>query len=691
VATLSGLFTILGGRSSRSNAAGRQDEPDGWQEFLVNRGLALAAPLFLLTLVILLSWWTTAGLQLAWDRVSLLQNMWTYDDFARLRNEAHAADVRIGALMLPDYGAHLAVLKITRPSVALAIVIILLAAGGLSSLSNLNVFSLHGMYRDRLIRAYFAASRMARAPNLLTGFDDRDNLPLQQLRPAMFTLRDALALVTTIKAPGTGPIADCVKMEVLDKLPLDVRQRLIALVRPTFVDWDLGEHVVRGFNALLATLALVDAGSPVDTASPFLVDLPSWNRAVLARQYPALAQPQAIADPAQPAAAANVPLVAHATVATGAARAAGAAAGAGMALAAGAGTAAGAAVAATVTSAPAADMNTAAGATLVRAAEPTAMRALFPLINTTLNLTAGDDLAWQERKAESFLFTPLHVGGTRVGFRRTQWLDAQGTDCRYGGGGANNGVSLGTATTISGAAANPNMGYHSSPIITFLLTLFNARLGSWMGNPRFAIAAASEAPRFGVVPIASEATGYTNERRAYVNLSDGGHFENLGIYEAVRRRCHLVLVVDAGQDAAFTFEDLGNAVSKIRVDYGVPIEFVRPPDIHGRGEGAPTTPSKHGGLARIRYSCVDPGCRDGWLLYVKPAIDGDEPSDVAHYAKQHEEFPHQSTADQFFTESQFESYRALGRYTMQRILGERPVTTEAGLVCRFYRTCVTNR
>lgn len=147
--------------------------------------------------------------------------------------------------------------------------------------------------------------------------------------------------------------------------------------------------------------------------------------------------------------------------------------------------------------------------------------------------------------------------------------------------------------------------------------------------------------------------------------------------------------MDAGQDADFTFEDLGNAVSKIRVDFGVPIEFVRPPDIHRRDDPATKTASKHGALARIRYSCVDPGCRDGWLLYVKPAIDGGEPADVAHYAKQHPDFPHQSTADQFFTETQFESYRALGRYTMQRILGPKPVTSEAGLVWRFYRTCVT--
>jgi hypothetical protein len=609
--TVTGLFTILGGGSARSTAGGRQDEPDGWREFLVNRGLALAAPLFLVMLIILLSWGTSALLTFAWSRIASLQNIWTYD-FGMLQTYAMQADVRLGGWQFGDRGAHLAVLMCTRPLVASTIVVLFLGLCAIASVAaDLNVFSLHGMYRDRLIRAYLAASRMARMPNPLTGFDERDNMPMHQLRPGMFTLQDACRLVVTLKSLGQDEVSKCVKANVTDTLPLGMQERIDAIVHPTEVDWDLGEVIVRAFNDLLATLALCKAGAPAADAP--LIDLPAWNRAVLAARFPDLALQ-------------------------------------------------------TVDGAP--------------------RRPLFPLINTALNLVAGDDLAWQERKAEAFVFSPLHIGGARVGYRRIQWRE-QDADRRYGGGGANLGVSLGTAITVSGAAANPNMGYHSSPVITFLLTLFNARLGRWMGNPRVETAAARQSPRFGVLPTIAEAIGFTNERRDYVNLSDGGHFENLGLYEAVRRRCHLVFVVDAGQDADFTFEDLGNAVSKIRVDFGVPIEFVRPPAIHRRDDPTAKSPSKHGALARIRYSCIDPGARDGWLLYVKPAIDGDEPADVAHYAKQHPDFPHQSTADQFFTETQFESYRALGRYTMQRILGVRPVRTEAGLVCRFYRTCVT--
>ena len=89
-----------------------------------------------------------------------------------------------------------------------------------------------------------------------------------------------------------------------------------------------------------------------------------------------------------------------------------------------------------------------------------------------LNLVGGKRLAWQERRAESFTISPLHCGSLYRGYRRSRI---------YGGV---DGISLGTAVTISGAAVSSNMGYHSSSAaVTFVLTLFNARLGWWLGNP----------------------------------------------------------------------------------------------------------------------------------------------------------------------------------------------------------------
>ena len=149
-------------------------------------------------------------------------------------------------------------------------------------------------------------------------------------------------------------------------------------------------------------------------------------------------------------------------------------------------------------------------------------------------------------------------------------------------------------------------------------------------------------------------------------LSDGGHFENLGLYEMVLRRCHTIVLVDAGQDGDGKFEDLGNAMRKIRIDLGVPITFKQGPTIYPRAQ---QKPGQYCALADIEYSCVDgEGAVTGQLLYIKPAFYGKEPTDIYNYAQSNPAFPHEPTADQFFDESQFESYRMLGSHIMS-VLG----------------------
>jgi hypothetical protein len=159
-------------------------------------------------------------------------------------------------------------------------------------------------------------------------------------------------------------------------------------------------------------------------------------------------------------------------------------------------------------------------------------------------------------------------------------------------------------------------------------------------------------------------TGNTTARTRFVNLSDGGHFENLGLYEMVRRRCHCIIVSDAGCDPAYTFEDLSNAVRKIRIDFSIPIEF--PPDGLGMSVAGQGTANRHIAIGTIRYSAVDGPVADGVLIYMKATLSGDEPVDVLNYARSHPIFPHESTANQFFTEAQFESYRVLGLHTLQQ-------------------------
>jgi len=292
-----------------------------------------------------------------------------------------------------------------------------------------------------------------------------------------------------------------------------------------------------------------------------------------------------------------------------------------------------------------------------------ALRELSPekplhVLNGALNLVKGEQLAWQERKAESFTMSRLHCGSwnQRVGYRPS---------AEYG-----DGITLGTAMAISGAAANPNMGYYSSPIVGFLMALFNLRLGWWLGNPGAPGADTwrRSGPGYSVGPLFSEAIGNTTDRYKYVNLSDGGHFEDLGLYEMVLRRCHYIVISDAAQDPECSFTDLGEAVRKIRIDFGIPIEF-GPMSIYPRSQiDAVKGPGHNCAIGRIRYSIVDgDAAPDGVIVYIRPACYGDEPRDIYEYFKTNPEFPHESTADQFFSESQFESYRMLGAHTMAKL------------------------
>jgi hypothetical protein len=286
------------------------------------------------------------------------------------------------------------------------------------------------------------------------------------------------------------------------------------------------------------------------------------------------------------------------------------------------------------------------------------------VVNLALNVVSGERLAWQQRKAQAFSVSPLHCGNHELGYRDS---------AQYGGP---NGITLGTAVTISGAAASPNMGYHSSPIVGLIMTLLNARLGAWLGNPGKAgnDTWTESGPRTAIGSLVKEAFGLTTNTNCYVYLSDGGHFENLALYNMVLRRCRYIVVLDSGCDAKYGYEDLGNALRKIRIDLKIPIEFADD-DIRPLREKA-----KRCAVARIRYSEVDGPCEDGILIYVKPILLGNESPDVESYAAAFPEFPHQSTADQWFNESQTESYRMLGLHTVEEICRGWDGGTWAGFV-----------
>lgn len=327
---------------------------------------------------------------------------------------------------------------------------------------------------------------------------------------------------------------------------------------------------------------------------------------------------------------------------------------------------------------------------------------LYPIINVALNITASENLAWQERKAMPFVFSPLYCGSNfldadpdrtyeeREGaFIATMNFGGRESDLAMEGSG----VSLATAMSISGAAASPNMGYHSSPATAFLMTLFNVRLGAWMSNPAVAnqkgIEVRDSGPGNSLRALVRELAGSTDDRGRDIYLSDGGHFENLGLYEMLRRGCHFIVVSDAGCDPECAYADLGNAVRKAKIDLNIEIVFTnmkisrRGQEVEGQlawALGTITYPRREGEPAEIVQ-------RTGKILYLKPSYfdEGNLPADVVSYAKMNAAYPHETTGDQFFSESQFESYRKLG-FTLASRLGGTPAGVTFPTMESFFAT-----
>ncbi|MFN9370668.1 MAG: patatin-like phospholipase family protein [Planctomycetaceae bacterium] len=283
----------------------------------------------------------------------------------------------------------------------------------------------------------------------------------------------------------------------------------------------------------------------------------------------------------------------------------------------------------------------------------------------------AETLQFLDRQAESFVFSPLFCGSESTGYCPTQ---------EFAGN-----VTVGTAIAASGAAVSPNMGYHSSPAITALLTVFNFRLGSWFGNPGNPQTRVETNPSESAGLLLSELLGQTPGNSPYVYVSDGGHFENMGVYELIRRRCRFIVAVDSGTDPTSN-DNLGRLIRQVRIDFGVGIELDMTP-VTPRDDGLCAA---HITVGRIHYGVTwdendrpigpledletfeeaDPVYRrelnQGILIWIKNSITGDESGDVLNYRAENPEFPYDPTLNQFFSEAQFESYRRLGVHSVTR-------------------------
>jgi GNAT superfamily N-acetyltransferase len=214
-------------------------------------------------------------------------------------------------------------------------------------------------------------------------------------------------------------------------------------------------------------------------------------------------------------------------------------------------------------------------------------------------------------------------------------------------------TTLAGAVTASAAAFNPAMGLTSTKLgvgVTFLVAALDLRLGLWLPHP----ADGSTLPAWlpGNWFLREMMSRLVVTRGRGVHLSDGGHFENLALYELVRRHCRYIVVSDCGQDLDMAFDDVGNAIRRVRADFGVEItldfEALRP-DANGLSR-------RHVAVGDITYPDGDRGV----IVVIKPTVTGDEPNDVLQYRSRNSDFPHETTTDQFYDAAQWESYRRLG-------------------------------
>ncbi len=298
------------------------------------------------------------------------------------------------------------------------------------------------------------------------------------------------------------------------------------------------------------------------------------------------------------------------------------------------------------------------------------------IVCASLNLAGSRELAWQTRKALSFMFTPFSCGyvipkplkpkqssaeaNNGRPAQRASYFASSADYMRRPRLGEEAAVSLGSAMSISGAAASPNQGYHTNKGLAFLMALFNVRIGRWCPNPRAGAAAARRLdPRSGVSWFVAELMGLTNECKGFVYLSDGGHFDNMGLYELLRRRCAAIVVVDGEQDEDFKFDGLSEAVRKSRLDLNAEVDL-DPTPIRPAGPARVSAISYALGAARY----AEAPDHQAPLLYLKLSLPQAEraklPVDVVGYAAANADFPHQSTGDQWFDEAQFESFCKLG-------------------------------
>lgn len=283
----------------------------------------------------------------------------------------------------------------------------------------------------------------------------------------------------------------------------------------------------------------------------------------------------------------------------------------------------------------------------------------YPLINTNAILVHDEDQKVASRGGDNFLISPFFIGSTATGWQHTaKYIQLNGP------------FTLASAMAASGAAANASAGYIGTgitmnPLVSAVMSLLNVRLGLWVGNPgQRSSRRVRSIPTFLMMGIYA---GFSKHRKdsKFLELTDGGHFENLGLYELVRRKLEVILIVDGEEDPSISLSSLVSATRRIEQDFGARLDFAS-------GEGGPERlvmyPSASGYPSGVKYAkapflvgkiTYNNGAH-GVLIYVKATLIREMDFTTAGYLANNPAFPHQTTVDQFFDPDQFDAYRFLG-------------------------------
>ncbi len=311
------------------------------------------------------------------------------------------------------------------------------------------------------------------------------------------------------------------------------------------------------------------------------------------------------------------------------------------------------------------------------ALNPPQSLAPYHLINAAVNLQGSRDKSLRGRNADFFFFSQRFIGSPRTGYCPTRAVED-----------ADPGLDLGVAVATSAAAAAPNMGTATFRPLVFLMTLLNIRLGYWLPNPGVVNRPkrsqgdrermAREAKfKVGLKYLVAEMFSALDEHSPVVNITDGGHIENLGVYELLRRRCQLIIACDAEADPGMEFCSLARVLRYARTDLGIDIRIdvdpIRRRAATSADDADPRT-SRDCPLSRAHVAVGEipyPDGSMGRLVYIKASLTGDENNTIRQYRDAHPDFPHETTADQFFDEGQFEAYRALGYHSAIKFFRDR--------------------